>query len=223
MRARRMGVQSARETAIANRAMRLHLGAIPQSRDFTGDPGWRPIREPNPVLMQVFAVPVGFAAAFVVGWCWYLIFTRLGPLPSRLTLPPSILLLSFPYIVVIHELIHASLHPEHGRSHSSILGFWPSRLLFYAHFDGTLSRNRFLAILVAPFLVISILPLLVAVVSPLDPTRGLLAIAWCSTLNALMACGDLLGLGVVGLQVPRAALVQNHGWRTYWRSADPAG
>ena len=38
--------------------------------------------------------------------------------------------------VVIHELIHASLHPEHGRSHSSILGFWPSRLLFYAHFDG---------------------------------------------------------------------------------------
>jgi hypothetical protein len=50
-------------------------------------------------------------------------------------------------LVVVHELIHAMVHPHGGKSDTTILGLWPSRLLFYAHYDGELTRYRFIAIL----------------------------------------------------------------------------
>jgi hypothetical protein len=37
-----------------------------------------------------------------------------------------------------------------------------------------------------------------------------------SVLNALVACGDLFGIGLLLWQVPRAATVRNQGWRTFW-------
>jgi len=86
-------------------------------------------------------------------------------------------------------------------------------MLFYAHYDGELTRNRFVAILLMPLLVISVLPLVVAAV--IGASSGWVVFA--SSLNALMACGDILGAGMVLFQVPSAAIVRNQGWRTYWR------
>jgi hypothetical protein len=47
--------------------------------------------------------------------------------------------------------VHALVHPMAGRSPHSILGFWSS-LGFYAHYDGEMSRNRLVAILLMPLL-----------------------------------------------------------------------
>lgn len=123
------------------------------------------------------------------------------------------MLLAFVVITVVHELIHAVVHPMAGRSSHTVLGFWPSRILFYAHYDGELSRNRFVAILLMPLFVISIVPLVVAAL--VGASSGWVAFA--SSFNALMACVDILGAGLLLFQIPATAIVRNQGWKTYWR------
>jgi Putative zincin peptidase len=190
--------------------MRFHLGAIPNSPDFAPDASWSSLREPSPWLAQLIALPIGVVAAATLAVFWFLV-TPLGHVTP--TISVSAFFLSFAGIVVVHELIHALGHPMAGRSSHSILGFWPSRVLFYAHYDGELSRNRFIAILLMPLVIISIVPLLVAAV--IQVTSGWAA--FISAFNALLACGDMLGAGMVLFQIPATRIVRNQGWRTYWR------
>lgn len=199
--------------------MRFRLGSIPD--DFTPDSSWRPIREPGPVAAQFLALPIGLGAALLIGYCWLLVSV---PSSMRIEghhapLDVEALLLSFPVLIAIHELLHAIAHPHFGRSSATVIGAWPSRLLFYAHYCGPLSRNRFLAIFAMPFLIISVLPLAVAAAGVL-PSGVMMWAAWFSIWNALFACGDCTGMALILFQVPRAAIVQNQGWRTYWRPDD---
>ena len=195
--------------------MRLHLGAIPD--EFTPDESWRPLREPGPILMQFLAFPIGIAVAGAVGYCWYLTGLPAGRLKQDEFLVLLIgIVLSIPVLVVVHELLHAVAHPDFGFSRNSIIGAWPSKMLFFAHYSGPLTRDRFLAIFAMPFLVITVLPLVLAATGVLPPL-GKLAAAWFSTWNALFACGDIFGFFVILAQIPRRAIVQNKSWRTYWK------
>ncbi len=119
-------------------------------------------------------------------------------------------------IVFVHELLHMTVHPRAGWWAHSILGFWPTRLIFYAHFDGTITRNRFLAILLMPLLIMSILPLVVAVITQF-------ASGWAvfiSITNSLFAAVDILGAVMIVFQVPATAIVRNQGWQTYFRAGE---
>ena len=160
--------------------------------------------------MQLLALPIGVATAAIVGFLWFRT-TPLAEITGTLSIPAF--LLSFAGIIVVHELIHAAIHPMSGRSPHSILGLWPSRMLFYAAYTGELTRNRFVAILLMPLVVISFLPLLIATAAQV--TSGWAA--YVSAFNALLACGDIFGAGMVLVQVPGTAIVRNQGWRTYWR------
>lgn len=198
--------------------MRFHLGGIPAPRDFVPDDSWKQLREPGPWLMQLLALPIGIGLALLVGalWIWA------TPLPVEFFKSrafPSLGLVSLAGLVAVHELIHAMAHPQGGKSDRTVLGFWPSRLLFYAHYDGELTRNRFLAILAMPTLVISLLPLAVALVT--RQSHGL--VAWLSSMNILFACGDLFGVLLLVFQVPPHAVCHNSGWRTFWRPPVSAG
>lgn len=169
------------------------------------------MREPSPWLAQFLALPIGVIVASLVAFLWFFIT------PLRAVTPTASIasfLITFVGIVVVHELIHAAVHPRAGRSPHSILGFWPSRVVFYAHYDGELSRNRFVAVLLMPLLVISIVPLLIAAATQM--TSGWAA--FVSAFNALLACVDILGAGMVLFQIPANATVRNQGWRTYWRT-----
>ena len=198
--------------------MRLHLGPIPD--DFSPVAGWQPIREPGPAVMQLVSLPLGVGAMIAVLAGWRSI---LGSFSVRFEGGIAALagftglLLSLPLLIAVHELVHALITPHFGLSPKTVLGCWPRRLLFYAHYCGSLRRGRFLAVLMMPFLTITILPLILGIVG-LIPTgfTGFL-IAWCSTWNALFSCGDLFGLALVAVQVPRGVFVRNQGWRTFWR------
>ncbi len=195
--------------------MRFHLGPIPD--EFVPDSSWRPIREPGPVLLQFLALPIGLGGAWGVAFCWQ----RLGVPALHLPGSQEILLaiavfLSLPVLIVVHELLHAVVHPGFGRSPATVLGAWPRRLLFYAHYSGPLTRERFLLVFATPFLGITALPLAFASVGGIPP-YWTLAAAWFSTWNALFACGDCFGFALILCQVPRGASVQNQGWRTYWK------
>lgn len=189
--------------------MRFHLGAIPETPNFSPDPPWILLREPTPWVMQLLAFPLGVAACVVVGAGWFF----LTPLREMQLDSPGPLLGAVLIIIPVHEVIHAIVHPGSGGSADSILGFWPSRLLFYAHYAGELSRARFIAILLMPLLIISFVPLVVCAV--LSYSSGLLAFS--SALNALLACGDIFAVGLLLFQIPANARVRNQGWRTYWR------
>lgn len=194
--------------------MRFHLGGVPNDPDFVPDGTWKALREPSPWLMQLYAFPLGLIAFGGIGALW---FCTTNLKASVLDSPGFIVLgfLAFFPLIVAHELIHALVHPQFGRSERSILGFWPSRLLFYAHYAGELSRNRFLAICAMPMLVITILPSAFCMAT--GHVHGL--IAWISTWNAFFACGDMFGIILINFQVPSRAGVRNQGWKTYWRIA----
>jgi hypothetical protein len=192
--------------------MRFHLGAIPETPGFSPDASWKPLREPTPWMMQLLALPVGVIACVAVGALWFL----LTPLRDVSFNSPGMMLGAFVVIIPIHELIHAAVHPRAGGTDDSILGFWPSRLLFYAHFVGELSRGRFIAILLMPLLIISFVPLVMCAIA--GHSSGLLAFS--SALNALCACGDIFAVGLLLFQIPADARVRNQGYRTFWRACE---
>ena len=97
----------------------------------------------------------------------------------------------------------------------SIIGFWPSRLLFYTHYHNQLPCRRFLAVLIMPVVVLSLLPLAVCALTA--TACAFLAVA--SVANALFASGDLFAVGLLLAQVPQDAMLRNKGWRLYWSSA----
>lgn len=190
--------------------MKLKLGPIPDSPDFVPCTLWSPLREPSPWLFQLISVPLGFVMAAMTASLWL----RLTPVRELLPIMSVWRFLGlFGGIIVVHELIHAAVHPAQGRTHRSILGMWPSRLMFYAHFDGELSRNRFVAILLMPLVVITIVPL--AVGWALQLSAGWLA--FVSWFNAMLACGDMFASSMVLFQIPATATVRNQGWRTFWK------
>jgi hypothetical protein len=124
-------------------------------------------------------------------------------------------------LIPVHELLHAAFHPGAGLSSDTVIGLWPSRLLFYAAYEGPMARNRFLLVFMGPYLVLSLLPV---VAIPLLRAIGagpvpLLALAFLAFIGAAVAAGDVVGAILVLTQVPADAVVRNQGWRTYWRPA----
>jgi len=166
------------------------------------------------MVENLLALPFGVIAAAMVTGLWFLV-TPLRDITPTMSLPT--VLLSFAGLVVVHELIHALAHPMAGLSSQSILGFWAA-LGFYAHYDGEMSRNRLVACLLMPFLIISIVPLLVAAVTQV--ASGWVALV--SAFNALCACADLLLAGSVLVQIPATAIVRFQSWRIFWKPQDPA-
>ena len=193
--------------------MRLHFGAITNSPDFVPDASWRSLLQASsPMSENLLALPFGVVAAAIVAALWFLV-TPLRDITPAMSLPAFLLL--FAGLVVVHELIHALVHPMAGLSPHSILGFWAS-LGFYAHYDGEMSRNRLVACLLMPLLIISIVPLLVSAVTQVSSGW----VAFVSAFNALCACVDMLLAASVLFQIPATAIVRFKSWRILWRAHD---
>jgi hypothetical protein len=129
-------------------------------------------------------------------------------------------LLALLVMVPVHELIHALAYCQGIRSRHLIVGFWPSRGLCYAIYDSPVPRRRVLGMVVAPFLALSVLPLLC--LPWLQGTAGGLVLTF-SLLHAGMCGGDLIVFLRLVSQVPRKALVHNNGWQTYWSAQVGSG
>lgn len=197
--------------------MRFHLGAIPESPDFTPDASWRLIREPSLRVWQLTALPIGIVTVVVLGFLWFKVTPLVFDLERMRGLVPIIgRIVCLAGVLVLHELIHFALHPMMGRSQDSILVFWPRRMLLFAAYTGELTRNRCLIMLLMPFFVISLLPLFVTAVAQV--AAGWLAYA--SIVNGFLACGDILSAAFTLLWVPADGVVRIQGWKTYLKRAE---
>jgi hypothetical protein len=186
--------------------MRLHIGEIPNSPDFVPDESWTPVVEPTPWVMQVLSLPLGLVLAFALGVLWVTLTPLLhGPPPSVGTCIGALLA-----IVPAHESLHLVMHPRTG---DSIVGFWPSRLLFYTHYHNQLACRRYLAVLLVPVAVVSLAPLAACTIT--GSASAFLAVV--SVGNAVFASGDLFTVALLLAQVPPRAMLRNKGWRVWWK------
>jgi hypothetical protein len=182
--------------------MRIHIGEIPDSPDFIPDESWKALVEPTPWIMQALSLPVGLALAFAIAVLWMILTPLLqGPPPSLGTCVVALLA-----IVPAHESLHLVTHPRTGHS---IIGFWPSRLLFYTHYHNQLACRRYLAVLLMPVAVISLLPLAACALT--SSASAFLAVA--SVGNAFFASSDIFAVALLLAQVPPRAMLRNKGWR----------
>lgn len=171
------------------------------------------------MLMQIVALPIAVAAGLVFFFSWHQLLELEAPhIPDGWQIVWQIsMIVSFPLLILVHEFLHAIVFPGYGIGKDTLIGCWPSRMLFYAFYDGPMSRERFLLVFAMPFLVISVLPLCIAATVPL-PEIVTSILAWFSIWNAIFACGDMLGFGLLLFQVPRRSIVRNKGWRSFWTS-----
>jgi hypothetical protein len=204
--------------------MRFHLGPVPTSPDFhPAETGWTPLREPSALAFSLAGSVVGLALGIAAIAVWSFVpglstsfHTSGGPGDSMLLALVLVLgkvLLGLCLLVVVHELLHAAVFPGMWFSRGTVIGAWPSRGLFYAGYDGAMSRNRWLLVYAMPSLVLT--AGIWAVELSLKSNWGWLP-AW-SILNAFFAGGDLLGALLIAWQVPAGAEVRNQGWSTWWR------
>lgn len=196
--------------------MRFHVGLPPD--EFEPDSSWQALREPAASKATRQALPIGLLLFFAVALTW----TLLGASPVTAIKVQAgwgeavRIVLGLALLVIAHELIHACVHPHLGTSRHTVLGASVRPLLVYAAYQASLSRNRFIAILLVPFAVLTLLPLLAHAVGLLEqPLAQILAAG--STVNAALSSIDVFGALLLVRQVPSTAKVKNKGWQTYWR------
>ena len=195
--------------------MRLRLGEVPNDLSFRpAADGWRPIREPGPRAIQLAALPVVAVLLLAVAGA----LSRLAP-DVALGGDLVVGLLTIALLVPLHEVVHAVLTPRFGATEHTTVGFWPSRLLFYAYYDAPLPRWRHLLVSLGPLLVLTVLPLALITSGPALglPAEARSALGFLAFVNAAASSGDVIGAALVVSQVPDRAEVRFSGWRTYWR------
>ncbi len=192
--------------------MRFHLGPPPCSDAFQPelDPAWRPLREPNPVAAQVLGmVPAALLASVLVQLGYAFIPPGSSDIPESSLVQVALLLA----LLVAHEAAHGLAYPD-PLSPSTIVGFMPRAMAPYVYRDIELSRERFMLILAAPTLALTVLPTALVIAGIQSWTLLAAAIG-----NALLAAADILGAAMIAHQIPRGARVRNRGWATWWRPA----
>ena len=209
--------------------MRFRYGSIPEDDVF--DPevqGWSDLREPSPLMVNVLAIPIGILLLIVTGYAISIAWPGgiqaiiQGVLEQSSMNPFLVSLVVVLISLPAHELVHLFVHPEFGRSDKSIFGLWLSRGIFYAHYDGAVTRNRFLSILAAPYLVLAWPPVIVIALFGISlPIEYVVILVLVAMVNCVLPAGDVLGFSLLVSQVPSSACVKNKGWKSYWKQVNP--
>jgi hypothetical protein len=194
--------------------MRFVWGPIPPSRVLNPQAeGWTPLREVGAGRFTALALLVGLPFTLATA---FLLVERKDGLRGLFRddpLPAGLFLVSVLLAIPVHEAIHALAYGEGVRTAHLILGLCTRGKFPYVILDSPRPRWCVLRMLVAPFVALSLLPLLTLPYLP-ETARGLV-LAFCS-LHTAMCGGDAVVVWRLITQVPRAALVHNNGWQTYW-------
>ena len=194
--------------------MMFRLGPLPEVPEFIPDDSWILVREPTLGGFQLRAIPIAVVVTVSLAVLW-IIFTpiwhELGA--QTFPLPISKFIACLLGVIVVHEFIHASIHPKIGISEKTMIGFWPSRMFVYTIYVGELTKNRCVAILIMPFIMISVVPLVFATITQ----TASFWVTYISILNGLLACGDILAANMTLRHFPNGATIRTKGWLTYWK------
>ena len=195
--------------------MKFRYGSLPEASQFSpAAEGWRATRNLHPGRQQMLAIPVAVVLLLLI-WFTLILLSPLGLYPPNLWIAGLIVV----FVTSAHELIHALFSPGLGQTDRTIIGIWSARLMLYSFYDGPVSRNRYLGIIIGPFFILTVLPLvLVALLSPLHVDRQIIAgLGFLAFMNGGISCSDFVTLAWMLFQVPPSATVRTHGWRIFWK------
>jgi hypothetical protein len=207
--------------------VRLQLGDIPRVEETPPEVlGWRVIRSPEAKWGIWLAGLAGLA--LLSGMCaglgtWAFTVGDTGGMATSSdaafswVVMPIVLALFIP----LHESLHLLGQPGFGRSSRSVVVIWPAKFRFGVYYEGCMSRRRWLAMRLAPLVVLSILPaclLAILQVQPLGPDLEV-GLSVLMVVNTLGSGGDAIAAILVIGQVPPAASLCFQAGRAYWRPA----
>jgi hypothetical protein len=195
----------------------LAPGAVPEGYQQVLD--WK-ITQSNKKLwlLNLLSIPwLVFCAAVFMGWklAWYTILdftlsnsgtalgSSSGPRDFVVTDWALAIVAGVVVMIVLHELVHGLTMRRYG-AHPKYGVLW-SGLMFYATAAGfAFRRNNYLAVALAPLVVLSLL-IMVILAAPLSTGQATLLII-CGAFNAAGAIGDLWIVRIV-MRYPKEAFV----------------
>ena len=116
-------------------------------------------------------------------------------------------------IVPIHEFLHAVIFKGGLTSKRVVFGFYPKVFGFYAYYNGKITRHRYIIIAVFPFLMLTVIPLMVVTLFQVE-CKYLVEVIFASGMGSGM---DILGIIIILRQVPRQSVLISSGMKTYWK------
>lgn len=207
--------------------MRLIFGNPPAAvlpvRD--EDPG-KPFRQPGRWASAVLATLAGMillAVPVTLSIAYSYLVPDIYPDPSLSNsgIPWAGMILVFFLCILAHELLHALLHPDFGRSDSTVLFINWKRLQFGVYYEGRIPRARWILMRLFPILVLTVLPLTVFLLTFLRMTYAVetyLIIVIIT--NSLGSGGDLAAVGIVLWQMPASGILNFYRGKAYWKPAE---
>jgi hypothetical protein len=187
--------------------MRFILNKFPDDDNFQPDEEWTPLKESSNLwVVQLQAVPF-----MIVNVALMVILMRLIGIDFELN--TTTMLISFLIFIPIHEFIHALFFPENLLSKNVFFGFTFNGFAPFAAYIGEMKRNTFIKVLLAPFIILTLLGFLYLIIFGRNEL-----IEHIIVFNALGACADCLGVFLILRQVPQYATVRNKKIRTYWKN-----
>jgi hypothetical protein len=192
----------------------FRLGPLPELPEFMPGDNWTLVREPSLPGFQLRTIPIALVTLILLAVLWAALTPIIHDVGEmNFPLPVGKFLLCLTGVIIGHEMLHALAHPNLGVSADSVIGLWPSRMFIYTIYASELSKRRCFSILIVPFVTISIIPLVFAVVT----RTSSFWVAYISLLNGFLSCGDLLAALMTLRQFPDGAVIRTKGWSTYWR------
>ena len=187
--------------------MRFILNKFPDDESFQPDEVWTPLKESSNLwIVQLQALPFMIVNVILV-----VLFMRLIGINFELNI--TTMLISFLIFMPIHEFIHALFFPENLLSKNVFFGFTFKGFAPFAAYIGEMKRNTFIKVLLAPFVIITLLGFLYLIIFGMNEL-----VEHIIVFNALGACADCLGVFLILRQVPKYAIVRNKKIRTYWKN-----
>jgi len=187
--------------------MRFILNKFPDDESFQPDETWIPLKESSNLwIVQLQAVPF-----MIVNVILILIFMRIIGINFELSI--ITLLISFLIFMPIHEFIHALFFPENLLSKNVFLGFTFKGFVPFAAYTGEMKRSTFIKVLLAPFVIITLLGFLCLIIIGRNEL-----IEHIIVFNAFGASADCLAVFLILRQVPKYSVVRNKKMKTYWKN-----
>ncbi len=186
--------------------MRFILNKFPDDEEFEPAEDWTPLKESTSLwIVQLQSLPF-----MIVNFSLVIFLIRLIRIKFELNI--TTMLISFLVFIPIHELIHALFFPENIMSKNVFFGFTFKGFTPFAAYIGEMKRSTFIKVLLAPFVIITILGFIYLLIFGRNEL-----IEHIVVFNAVGASADCLGVFLILRQVPKSAVVRNKKIKTYWK------
>ena len=194
-------------------SMSFVFGKPPSNPIVAAEPGWSPVSgydDSMPVTLRT--VGMGLALAVVLAIAWRLLVQDALSIEGR----PAAWSVTQVFLIctVGHELCHLLFFPRLGLQHTAV-GVWLQMGALFVQHLRPMKRNRLILAVLAPTILICLLPLAAGIWGfNVPPT-----LQWASVANGVAVGADLLAVTQMLRHVPAESLVLDSNQALFQRGA----